>query len=78
MSEVKISYKEAEIVETVREGYGVSKYTHIPLSETETRTRVYEAVAFVVSTHYVFITTEINSGVFSGEIGLLEIRQLLN
>jgi len=54
------------------------KYTRIPLSEIQTRKRVYGAVALVVSKHYVFITTDINSGIFSGEIVLLEIYQLLN
>ena len=61
-----------------RDSLRMVKYTHIPLSEIQTRTPVYGVVAFVVSTHCVCTTAEINSGIFSGEIGLLEIRQLLN
>jgi hypothetical protein len=61
-----------------RDSARMVKYAHIPLSEIPIRTRVYGAVVFEVSKHYVFITAAINSGIFSGEIGLLEIRQLLN
>jgi hypothetical protein len=61
-----------------RDSVRMPKYTHIPLYEIQTRTRVNGAVAFVVSTHYGFVSTEINSGISSGEIVLLETRQLLN
>jgi len=54
------------------------KYTRIPLSEIQIRKGAYGAVALVVSKHYVFKTTDINSGIFSGEIVLLEMYQLLN